>query len=99
MQRPEMRLRLLEKLRPTEALLVSRYRDDQNHPSERATRQINVDLLELSDVVRDLHGGSPPCDGTVLEGESNDESSLTGESKLLTKSIGDEAFSVHGASA
>lgn len=85
---------MLGKLRPTEALLVSRDRDDQNHPSERATRQINVDLLELGDVVRVLHGGSPPCDGTVLEGESKfDESSLTGESKLVTKSIGDEVYS------
>jgi len=85
---------MLGKLRPTEAILVTRDNDNQNSSSERATRQINVDLLELGDVVRVLHGGSPPCDGTVLEGESKfDESSLTGESRLVAKSIGDEVYS------
>jgi Cu+-exporting ATPase len=85
---------MLGKLRPTEATLVTRDGDDQNPHSEPVTRQINVDLLELGDVVRVLHGGSPPCDGTVLEGESKfDESSLTGESRLVAKSIGDEVYS------
>ncbi|KAH7378624.1 E1-E2 ATPase-domain-containing protein [Cadophora sp. MPI-SDFR-AT-0126] len=85
---------MLGKLRPTEAILVTSDSDDQNSPSEQVTRQINVDLLELGDVVRVLHGGSPPCDGTVLEGESKfDESSLTGESRLVAKSIGDEVYS------
>ncbi|PVH78956.1 heavy metal translocatin [Cadophora sp. DSE1049] len=85
---------MLGKLRPTEAILVTRDNNNQNSSSERATRQINVDLLELGDVVRVLHGGSPPCDGTVLEGESKfDESSLTGESRLVAKSIGDVVYS------
>jgi len=85
---------MLGKLRPTEAILVTRDSGDQNSPSEKVTRQVNVDLLELGDVVRVLHGGSPPCDGTVLEGKSKfDESSLTGESRLVAKSIGDEVYS------
>lgn len=85
---------MLGNLRPTEAILVTRDSDDQNSPSEQVTRQVNVDLLELGDVVRVLYGGSPPCDGTVLEGESKfDESSLTGESRLVAKSIGDEVYS------
>jgi P-type E1-E2 ATPase len=85
---------MLGKLRPTKAILVTCNSDDQNSPSEQVTRQVNVDLLELGDVVRVLHGGSPPCDRTILEGESKfDESSLTGESRLVTKSIGDKVYS------
>merc|ERR1712093_931444 len=84
---------MLGKLRPTEAILVTRDGIDQNS-SEPVVRQINVDLLERGDVVRVLHGGSPACDGTVVEGESKfDESSLTGESRLAAKSIGDEVYS------
>jgi len=84
---------MLGKLRPTEAILVTRDGIDQNS-SEPVVRQINVDLLERGDVVRVLHGGSPACDGTVVEGESKfDESSLTGESRLVAKSIGDEVYS------
>merc|ERR1712225_6728 len=82
----------LAKLRPTEALLVESPGIDQNS-SEPVVRQINVDLLERGDVVRVLHGGSPACDGTVIEGESKfDESSLTGESRLVAKAIGDEVY-------
>merc|ERR1712093_782948 len=84
---------MLGKLRPTEAILVTRDGIDQNS-SEPVVHQINVDLLERGDVVRVLHGGSPACDGTVVEGESKfDESSLTGESRLVAKSIGDEVYS------
>jgi len=57
-------------------------------------KSVNVDLLEFGDFVKVLHGGSPPCDGTIVQGESKfDESSLTGESRLVKKSIGDEVFS------
>lgn len=85
---------MLGKLRPTEAILVTRDSDDLNSPSEQVTRQINVNLLKLDNVVRVLHEGSPPCDGTVLEGESKfNKSSLTGESRLIAKSIGDEVYS------
>lgn len=84
---------MLGKLRPTEAILVTRDGDASSH-SEKSTSQVSVDLLEVGDVVRVLHGGSPPCDGTVLEGESKfDESSLTGESRLVGKSIGDTVYS------
>jgi len=79
---------MLGKLRPAEALLVV-------NPSEGEDSQnVSVDLLEYGDNVKVLHGASPPCDGTILQGETKfDESSLTGESKLISKSIGDEVFS------
>lgn len=76
----------LGKLRPTEAILLD---DTQNEG-----QKISVDLLEVGDVVLVPHGSSPPFDGIVVNGSSQfDESSLTGESKLVKKGIGDQAFS------
>ena len=82
----------LGKLRPTEAMLVVR-EGEGGGDSQTAIHRITLDDLEFGDVVRVLHGGSPPCDGIILEGESKfDESSLTGESRLVPKSVGDEVF-------
>ncbi|KAN0110746.1 heavy metal translocatin [Hyaloscypha variabilis] len=87
---------LLGKLRPTEALLVKSNTDlDDSAPESQSANveKINVDLLEVGDVVRVLHGASPPSDGTVVLGDSIfDESSLTGESRPIGKKINDEVF-------
>jgi Cu+-exporting ATPase len=91
---------MLGKLRPMEALLVRSDSDledslEDSQPSLPTTNieKINVDLLEVGDVVRVLHGASPPADGTVLFGNSTfDESSLTGESRPITKNAGDQVF-------
>lgn len=93
---------MLGKLRPTEALLVESGAsnslttgDEVVHGTRgESLTNINIDLLEFGDIARVLHGASPPCDGTVVQGESKfDESSLTGESKLVKKVTGDEVFS------
>jgi len=97
---------MLGKLKPTEALLVTTKSNfsasdetlnnaqETNGNSSEAIQRINVDLLEFGDLVKVLHGGSPPCDGTVIQGETKfDESSLTGESRLVKKVVGDEVFS------
>ncbi|KAE8372488.1 E1-E2 ATPase-domain-containing protein [Aspergillus bertholletiae] len=77
---------LLGKLRPKEALLVDGDGKD--------SRTVPADQLEFGDVVRVANGASPPYDGTVVDGESLfDESSLTGESRPVPKSIGDDVFS------
>lgn len=57
-------------------------------------QKINVDLLEVGDIVRVLHGASPPADGTIasIEGSQFDESSLTGESRPVKKFMGDSVF-------
>jgi Cu+-exporting ATPase len=82
---------MLGKLRPAEALLVEEL---VNGAQAELLKNVNVDLLEYGDTVKVLHGASPPCDGTIIQGESKfDESSLTGESKLVRKSVGDEVFS------
>jgi len=76
----------LGKLRPTEAVLVG--------DAETDGQRISVDLLEVGDVVLVSHGSSPPFDGIIVSGPSTfDESSLTGESRLVNKSVGDQAFS------
>lgn len=77
---------LLTKLRPTTAVLVN--------SSNGQLSQVPVDLLELGDTVRVMNGASPPADGEITGGETNfDESSLTGESKLVKKHIGSSVFS------
>ena len=88
---------LLGKLRPTEAILVNSADDvdslDEKKPTGHMER-IDVDLLEVGDLVNVLHGDSPPSDGKVVKGVSKvDESSLTGESRLVPKSEGDEVYS------
>ncbi|KAJ4330988.1 hypothetical protein N0V87_009522 [Didymella glomerata] len=87
---------MLGKLRPTEALLVRSNSDSEDSQSSLPAtdvEKINVDLLEIGDVVRVLRGGSPPADGTVVLGDSTfDESSLTGESRPITKNAGEQVF-------
>ncbi|TKA24332.1 hypothetical protein B0A50_06802 [Salinomyces thailandicus] len=81
----------LQNLRPAEALLVL---EDENSSGNTYTQSVPADLIELSDLVRVPHGGSPPCDGVLVEGEAVfDESSLTGESKPVKKTPGDTIFS------
>lgn len=78
----------LGKLRPTQAILVDW------HAKQEPDRTVDVDLLDFGDMVRVPHGGSPPCDGKIYEGTTSfDESSLTGESRLIKKSTGDQVFS------
>lgn len=77
---------LLGKLRPTTAILVTK---DSIGKTTDAT--VGVDMLEYGDIIRVPHGASPAADGIVLQGESSfDESSLTGESRLIKKVPGDE---------
>lgn len=83
----------LAKLRPTEALLVESPEKGSLRPMGPSTRRIPVDLLESGDVVKVLNGGSPPTDGIIVDGTSQfDESSLTGESRLIAKGVGDEVL-------
>ncbi|KAF7861873.1 hypothetical protein EAF04_007755 [Stromatinia cepivora] len=72
------------------------YSDEHSTASDgqASIRSANVDLLEFGDTIKVLHGGSPACDGIIIKGETKfDESSLTGEAKLVKKSVGDEVFS------
>ncbi|KAL4749944.1 hypothetical protein BDW72DRAFT_177106 [Aspergillus terricola var. indicus] len=77
----------LGKLRPSEALIVV-------NTSSGEVRRINVDLLEIGDLVRIAHGASPPADGRItgLGTYQFDESSLTGESRPVSKTAGDQVY-------
>ncbi|EXJ83033.1 hypothetical protein A1O3_06850 [Capronia epimyces CBS 606.96] len=87
---------MLSKLRPADALLVedrrSSVRDESTpHPS---IQRIPVDQLEVDDIVQIPHGTSPPTDGVIDQQGTFlfDESSLTGESKPVKKSQGEEVY-------
>ena len=55
--------------------------------------EIDASVLEIGDIVLVRKGSSPPADGIIASGETFfDESSLTGESKPIKKSPGDEVF-------
>ncbi|RKF59937.1 Copper-transporting ATPase HMA5 [Erysiphe neolycopersici] len=78
---------MLANLRPVKAHLVE-------PESAENQKNIEVDLLEYGDLVEVFSGESPPCDGIIVYGETSfDESSLTGESKAVRKTVGDEVFS------
>lgn len=80
----------LGSLRPDTALLVSPSSDNTSTTLETTP----TELLEVGDVVRVLQGSSPPFDGTIIEGKTKfDEASLTGESRLVPKQIGNCVFS------
>lgn len=58
-----------------------------------SVREIPVDLVEYGDILLIHPGSLPPTDGVVVSGTSKfDESSLTGESLPVTKTLGDEVF-------
>ncbi|KAK1450964.1 heavy metal translocating P-type ATPase [Colletotrichum cuscutae] len=77
---------MLGKLRPTTAILVTK-----DSIGKTTDTTVGVDMLEYGDVVRVPHGASPAADGIVVQGEGSfNESSLTGESRLIKKVPGDE---------
>jgi Cu+-exporting ATPase len=71
--------------------------DDDIQPalSSFKTKLVDVDVLEVGDVVRVQNGATPPADGVIVSGSAGvafDESSLTGESRLIKKTVGDKVF-------
>jgi heavy metal translocating P-type ATPase len=88
---------MLSKLRPDDALLVesaSQESPDVESTKQEVSQHVQVDMLEVGDKVRVLHGASPPTDGIVFWAGTFlfDESSLTGESKPVKKTSGDQIF-------
>lgn len=78
---------MLRKLKPNTAILVEKGKEMEHDTT------VDVDKLEIGDFVRVPNGASPPGDGIVVKGDSKfDESSLTGEARLVPKSVGDEVF-------
>ena len=96
---------LLGKLRPQEATLVTDssvtnvdsreiQEAEEKVASDRSrSERVDTDLLEAGDVVFVPHGSCPPADGIILTGSTKfDESSLTGESRPISKWPDDKVF-------
>jgi len=68
--------------------------DSASLSPETKAERISVDFLEIGDIICVPHGATPPADGTITQGEKSvfDESSLTGESRLVTKESGDKVY-------
>ncbi len=81
--------------RSIESLIQLRPRHATRVSSNSSTdEQIEVELLDVHDRIRVRPGERFAIDGKVIEGESwVDESTLTGESKLVHKTIDAEVFS------
>lgn len=76
----------LVQLRPREAWLVL--------GGNREDKRIPVESLQIDDVIRFRSGERFSVDGIVTEGETwVDEATLTGESELIPKQVGDMVFS------
>ncbi|KAJ8117768.1 hypothetical protein ONZ43_g4128 [Nemania bipapillata] len=79
----------LGKLRPTTAILV-----EEGILGKTSNNVFSIDMLEFGDTIRVPRGASPPCDGEILQGSTEfDEASLTGESRPIKKTVGDQVFS------
>ena len=75
----------LTEMAPTTALVV----DDDGE-----TEETDVDFVDVDDVVLVKAGGQIPVDGEIVDGSGHiNEASITGESKLVTKNVGDQVFS------
>lgn len=71
-------------LAPKEALVAS----------ESGEKMVSIESLELGDIVIVKAGERIPVDGLVISGQSDvNQAPLTGESKLISKSSGDEVIS------
>lgn len=82
----------LGSLRPSETLLV--LPDATPGSSSSVVQKTPTELLEVGDIVRVPHGESPPFDSTIIVGKTKfDESSLTGEARLIQKVSGDMVYS------
>ncbi|GLB33788.1 putative heavy-metal-associated domain containing protein [Lyophyllum shimeji] len=68
--------------------------DGQVVPLHSSIEKVPVDHLEIGDIVRVASGSTPPADGSIISGQQGlfDESSLTGESRLIKKLRGDQVF-------
>ncbi|CBQ70420.1 related to CCC2-copper resistance-associated P-type ATPase [Sporisorium reilianum SRZ2] len=86
----------LGKMKPSSAYLVL----DPSNLVQSKTELIDVDMLEIGDFVLVPCGASPPLDGTFAgtpTGKQDavgllDESSLSGEARPVSKSLGDSLF-------
>ncbi len=90
-----LELRLRDKTAGALEVLMNRLPDSvARRKSDGAFERVSVRRLLVGDVIRLLPGEAFPADGVLLSGATSvDESLLTGESRPLARSIGDEVIS------
>ncbi len=68
-------------------------KDAQVRKADGSIEEISISELEVGDVVRVQAGENIPADGEIIEGETRiNEALLTGESKPISKNVGDTAI-------
>lgn len=77
-------IREVLKVTPKEALILS---------SDGKSTSVDVNTLKIGDLILVRPGDNIPIDGTITEGSTSiNQASLTGESKAVDKTIGDEIY-------
>jgi P-type Cu+ transporter len=76
-----------------ESIIRSEVDDFVTGPSSAGDILIDASLLQKGDIIRLVEGESAPSDGILLTNSMGmDESMLTGESRLMSKKVGDTIF-------
>jgi P-type Cu2+ transporter len=85
-----MEMRALGQASSALEALASLLPDVAERVTDAGVEVVQVDALRAGDVVLVRPGGRVPADGVILEGEAAfDESMITGESRPVTRSVGD----------
>jgi heavy metal translocating P-type ATPase len=78
---------------PDKVIIESDDDDKRLSSTSPSPKKILIDLVEYGDIVLVHPGALPPTDGVIVTGNTTfDESSLTGESRPVSKGPGDEVF-------
>ncbi|WEJ95062.1 hypothetical protein PSN45_002571 [Yamadazyma tenuis] len=84
----------LNKFKVSSATLVDRVPSGNNEYKYENDQTIDIKFLEVEDYIRIATGESPPVDCVIVENSAEfDESALTGESKPVKHSPGNQVFS------
>jgi P-type E1-E2 ATPase len=86
-------IQLLYNLSPRKAIIKRNHKNGDEESVTETTRETPIDEVRLGDIVIVREGDTIPVDGHILRGASTvDQSSITGESAPIEKSVGDSAF-------
>ena len=84
---------LLYNLSPRKAIIKRNNKNGDEESVTITTLETPIDEVRLGDIVIVREGDTIPVDGHILRGASTvDQSSITGESAPIEKSVGDSAF-------
>jgi len=86
-------IQLLYNLSPRKAIIKRNNKNGDEENVTITTLETPIDEVRLGDIVIVREGDTIPIDGHILRGASTvDQSSITGESAPIEKSVGDSAF-------